>query len=87
MSMTRRVKEMVVLYVPSSLSSFSFSFLLSLTLSDLCDVSPLECELLHSALEPYSSSRRRPVSPLLNSSDILRAENIVNHTVNMGSHS
>ena len=62
------------LIVSSSRSSFSLSLRLSF-LSDLCVDSVRECEPdpLHSGRDAYSSSRKRAASPLLNSSDMLRA--------------
>lgn len=58
------------LHSPSSLSSFSFSFF-SLSLSTLCADSLRALEL--ASAFPYSSSRKRAASPLLKSSDMLRA--------------
>lgn len=62
------------LIVSSSLSSLSLSFL-SLSFSDLCVESDFKCEpeLTPLSAFEYSSSRKREASPLLNSSDMLRA--------------
>lgn len=65
------------LYLPSSLSVSRFS-LLSRSLSVLCVESdrlcvPVVLLVLGSGFRSYSSSLKRDVSPLLNSSEILRA--------------
>lgn len=65
----------VVAFSPSSLSSLSFSFF-SLSFSPLCAESLRALELDPIPLGsdfPYSSSRKRAASPLLKSSDMLRA--------------
>lgn len=61
----------------SSRSSF-FSLSRLSPLSDLCVDSEREWEPepLHSPRDEYSSSRKRAASPLLNSSDMLRAVEI-----------
>lgn len=68
------------IYLPSSLSVSRFS-LLSRSLSVLCVESdrlcvPVVLLVLGSGFRSYSSSLKRDVSPLLNSSEMLRAEKI-----------
>lgn len=62
-------------FLPSSRSSLSFSFF-SLSLSHLCADSFRPAAL--PSLLPNSSSRNRPASPLLKSSDMLRAMKSIN---------